>query len=666
MIKLPPIFSSNALYQQNSVLVFRGEAIAPVHAQIQLSDGTVFSSANTGALTDGTFSLTIATPPASLNACQIHLWEEHKKEEMLVLENILFGELWFASGQSNMELSNIAIDDYEEYLAQLSELPLRVYVQNAFCNDPSIPDQVSLPMPIEPTDSLSGTWKDMKGIAATGEASAVATAYIYRLYQHYLKNGVNIPIGFLNCTIGGTLIEGWLPYKDLDEDDETAVGLIRRPDPETWNTFGMQNYQQPTALYNLKVYPLRGLKVKGVIWYQGESNLGRPGSTDRYKRYLDRYYKTYQEMFAADESFHMVMSLLFPFSYRESGECLLTGVNKAMVEMARDYRDRFTAVPIYDFSPIWGYEPFYHPIHPTNKYPVGERMADCYVNQLTAPTLREVQKNGKRLLLTFDNLNGSLKIDGKRLYGLYIRGEKTEYLEAEGECINDTTLSVWHPYIEAPCHVAYQASSMACDGNLWGGVLPVAPFSTEEAFTLHIEGKPWLHTEKPAAWICDCPFDTPEGGYFNYFTHAIWQPALESEVCSDPVFYKNIASLRIYGESNRFGTYTKSRYYNRLDLQNYSALEFYLFNARAVSEGEGYVQAEITFVPENKNPYILTRKAERISEIKRGWAKFRITFGELPADFIERLTLTFNVGQCVYHFVNVDGLVLVPREKQCD
>lgn len=664
MIQLPPIFSSGALYQQNTSLTLRGTGTVNslIIAEIRLWDGRIFSNAECCVDKEGCFSLTLQTPPASVNTCKILLWEKHLPENILSLDNILFGELWLASGQSNMELLNSTIDHYQEYLSAMKDLPLRIYCQNTLCNEPFIEEHLSLDMPIEPVDTLSGCWKSMAEIAETGEASAVASAFIGRLYQLYAEKGQAIPIGFLNCNMGGTFIETWLPFKDLDEDDETAVGSVIRPHVSTWNTFAAANFQQATGLYNLKVYPLRGLKIKGILWYQGEANISRPGCKERYKRYLERYYRTYRDLFAAEENFPMIISQLYPFSYDVSGECRMSCINQAIAEMARDQRTQFTAVSIYDLSPIWAVDPFCHPIHPTNKYPLGERMAETYIRGITAPTLRQVTREGKRLLLTFDNLGGTLQIKGKRLYGLYIRGEHTTYLEAEGECLDPSTLAVWHPQLERPVHVAYQCASMACDGNLHGKYLPVASFSTEDPYHLRIEGKPWLHTEKPAGWFCDCPFDTPLEGYFDYFMHPVWQPVEESEICTDPVFFRNIASLRITGKSSRFGAFTKSRYYNRLDLQHYQGLQFLLFNAHAVSGEFGLVQAELTFVPESGTPYVITCRADQISEVRYGWAAFSINWGELPEDFIERLTLTFDVGQNVYRFVNIDKLVLIPKE----
>ena len=98
------------------------------------------------------------------------------------------------------------------------------------------------------------------------------------------------------------------------------------------------------------------------------------------------------------------------------------------------------------------------------------------------------------------------------------------------------------------------------------------------------------------------------------------------------------------------------------NMQHYDALVFDLFNAVPVSAEDGFVQAEITFRPNQGTPYIITCKAERISDIRYGWAKFCINLENLPEDFIEQFALIFDVGSAVYRFVNVDSLVLVPKK----
>ncbi len=658
MITLPAIFSAGALYQHSSALTLRGNASGEVEASIICGDKTVFDRASAAADAAGSFSLTLKTPDASPESYSIVLRDADGE---LVLDDILFGELWLASGQSNMEFNNDEMPCHSKYLAELKDAPVRVYCQNVLANKTFEMDDLGLNMPIEPVDGLEGVWGALGDYSVSRVASAVGTAFARRLHARYKQSGREIPVGFVSCSMGGTLIEGWLPCSDLDEDDETAVGYTKRPDPATWNSFGNENFMQCTALYNLKIYPLRGLRFNGIIWYQGESNICREGCCERYRRYLMRYYETYRSLFAANDSFRIVMSLLFPFSYGDNSECRMSCVNNAMSELAHDEPEHFTAVPIYDLPPVWGYEPFTHPIHPSNKYPVGERMADTFLLGVTAPTLSSAVRDGNRILLSFDNLGGALRICGKRLYGLYIRGDDTPYMEADGEILDGGVLAVSHPYLERPIHVAYQLSSLANDGNLYGEHLPVAQFCTEDPWDVVIERKPWLFTEKTSAWFGDCRTDLPDLGYWDYAMHPTWMPLAGSEVCTDPVFKKHISSLRVNGETNIFGAYFKRRRYNELDLQSYAGLRFELFNANAVSKNGGSVRLELCFESADGEKRVVTRYASRISEPDYGWAEFALPFGELPEERIISAAFVFDVGSCRSHFVNVDGLRLVPK-----
>ena len=655
MIKMPSVFASNALFQHSNTLTLRGTASGKLSAGIIRADGTVFDSTAAECGENGAFALTLKTPAASFEKYRIILRDS---DDERALDNILFGELWLASGQSNMELENFAIDGFREYIDSLKGLPLRIYLQNELDNAEQLNEG---PMPMEPEDTLNGVWGEASDMKVARCASALGTAFIKKLYLRYKQAGRDIPMGFVSCSVGATRIESWLPYSDLEDDDGTAHPHENKPDPETWNSFGWFNFLQSTALYNRKICALQGLKFYSIVWYQGESNIDRPGAYERYKRYLRRYYNTYSRLFAADSEFRVVMAMLCPYSYGSNSECKMTAINNAISDMAHECPEHFTAVPSYDLPQVWGVDPFYHPIHPTNKYPFGERIADAYADGITAPTFAFAAQDGKRLLLRFNDLNGELHTDGERVYGLYIRGEDTPYMEAECEIIDGEMLAAYHPYIERPVHAAYQAASLAQGGNLCGGALPVAQFCTEDPWTLELDAKPWLFTEKPESWVFNCNGDIAENDYYDCGMRPNWMPLSGSEICVDRFFKKRIASLRICGETNIFGAYFKSRRYSELDLQKYAGIRFMLFNANAVSRGGGSVRMEIRFRPERNGEYIVTRRAFRLNEPDFGWAEFALPFGKLPDDKIVSAALVFDTGANLYHFVCIDDLHMVPN-----
>ena len=111
MLTLPYIFSSGALFQADSDLTIHGRTDperTPVRVAINGADGELFASAETAADAEGRFSATLPTPPASFSSYTISVTD---REESRVMQDVLFGELWLASGQSNMELPNAFIPD---------------------------------------------------------------------------------------------------------------------------------------------------------------------------------------------------------------------------------------------------------------------------------------------------------------------------------------------------------------------------------------------------------------------------------------------------------------------------------------------------------------------------------------------------------------------------
>ena len=146
MIKLFSVFSDDALFQADSTLELRGYAdpSATLEAQIVNSDEAVVSSASAVADERGFFSIPLTTPAASFD---IYTVTVACGDEQITLQNVLFGELWLASGQSNMEMSNAEQPEYHQILSELEGKMIRVY------NMPTTNH-----FPAEPNEDARGAW----------------------------------------------------------------------------------------------------------------------------------------------------------------------------------------------------------------------------------------------------------------------------------------------------------------------------------------------------------------------------------------------------------------------------------------------------------------------------------------------------------------------------
>ena len=646
MIRLPSVFSSGALFQQKSALTLRGISDRDA-VTLRLLHGSSLLCELTAPVSDGSFSLTLMTPAASMDEYTLRLSDGG---EELVLEHILFGELWLASGQSNMELQNLSMPGCTEYIAALREKPLRIFRQDY----PQGRNAAEFPR--TPSDELGGRWLYPSEAEQLRFVSALGTAFLAEL-THYFRD--RIPVGFLDVSWGGTPMVGWLPEEAVRADlalSEKAASLGVFSQADAWNTYGELNYQQPFAMFNCKIAPLLGVRIRGVIWYQGENDCGREFHARIYRQYLACYHSAYAERFAADPlNFMMISSLIYPWSYGESGETNVGCLNQAFIDAATSQPHKFAFMPIADLPPVWSYHTGNHPIHPANKYDVGYRLAllaetNSYDrgSQRTPATLDAWEPCGSRLLLRFKHASSGLAIRGAHIRGLYIAGADQVYMAAECEIVAPDTLAVWHPYLREPKNAAYGFSSFEEEINLFAGEFPVAPFATDTVSRIVIEGKPWLDLTRQSVWVI-----RPREDALDVFYHPVWQPLGASEICPDNAFTQSGLSLRICSDAATFGASVKAYPYNRLDLVHYAALRVKLFNteqldARLVLDCAG--QAEPLELP-------LVQK----EDAGYGWHWYEVSFEALSECDIRRMSFVFTQKSAPLHFVNLESPILIPR-----
>lgn len=644
MIHLPHIFSSGALFQQSSVLTLRGTSDkAEVTVQLLL-DGTVLAE-KTVPVTDGHFSAAINTPAASLSEHTIRLYDGDE----VLLEHILFGELWLASGQSNMEYRNLSMPGCDSFLTELDSLPIRVYAEGR----PA--EGGAAKFPRTPIEDMDGHWCTSADHETIRQISAVGTAFLKEL-THYFRD--RIPVGILNASWGGTPINGWLPESAIYADEELAAkwkALSLAPMEDNWNQRGDRNFQQPFCLYNTQIAPLRGVRVRGVIWYQGENDAAVEFTHKIYRLYLRCYHKAYAEEFAADPlNFMMISSLLYPWTYSASGETHLGRLNQAFIDTAVQEPHKFAFAPISDLPPIWDCHAGNSPIHPANKYDVGYRLAllaetNSYDrgSQRTPATLLSCTREGDRLLLRFKHASSGLRIEGKNIRGLYIAGEDGVYMAAKCAILAPDTLSVWHPYLKNPVHAAYGYASFEECINLFAGEFPVAPFATDTEHEIHIECKPWLDPTRTSVWVLNSTAEVND-----VFYHPVWQPLPGAEICTDTAFTRGAMSIRICSAQPEFGAAVKSYPYNRLDLQNYAALQLDLFSAHPVA-------GQLEVCCENAETHALPIEETEIGDF--GWRTARVDLSALPGGNITEIRFRFTAEKKAY-FVNMENLILIPKE----
>lgn len=643
MWNLPHIFTSGALFQAEAPLTLRG-TVCPhgdVTGELKNSVGAVACTKKVVADEEGRFTLTLHTPTAS--------FEEHSLQltsgaDTLTLDHILFGELWLASGQSNMEMVNGSIPKSESMYDAVADKRIRVYHVDY------LPQFGSADFPWEPDPLNTGRWiaaDDREGLSGV---SACGLQFVSALYD-FLNVKKDVPVGFLNASWGGTPMSAWIP-RDAIEQDAAIAALMKQhghyPEKERWNTLGDTNFIQPSCQYNVKIAPLEGLKFRGMIWYQGESDCNFECVHPYYADYLRFYHRIYRERFAADPArFLMISSLIYPWIYGESGECKLGYLNDAFVQTATESPDKFAYVPIGDLEPIWIHHQSNHPIHPGHKYAVGARLFQIaaarvygHPGQQAPAYLKSCERTGNRLRLRFDSVGTGLYVAGKVAHGLYVAGADGVYLPAAHTILSPDTLEVWCDAIPEPCHAAYGVQSMEPRCNVFAGAFPLTPFFTNRADPIRIEARPWYDTAVSAVWAGQRWDEV-----LDVFFHPVWEPLAASQVCRDSAFcHESEASVRVCGEQDAFGCFVRAYPYNRLDLQRYAGLQVELYNT-------AHLRAKLVLVTdEGETAFPL----EPVQEPKDGWQRFEARFGELSPAEIRRMEFRFCQTDTPYRFVNLE------------
>ena len=249
-IKLPAIVGDNMVLQQSCEVKLWGWA-AP-EAEVSVAPSWC-GAVRTQADKKGRWCVTVATPAASFEPRSIALGDGDG--EPVVLKNILIGEVWLCSGQSNMEIPvqggrDCPIEHAQEIIAESAQYPdVRLF-------------SVKIDGGLRPREDVTGAWCE----ASPGSVKTFSA--IGYLFGRNLRRALNVPVGIINSSCGGTWIEAWFPaslQRGFADFDPASVATRE----------GQSGMNTVEILYNGMIYPLHNFAIKGFCWYQGCSNVGR-------------------------------------------------------------------------------------------------------------------------------------------------------------------------------------------------------------------------------------------------------------------------------------------------------------------------------------------------------------------------------------------------------
>lgn len=372
------------------------------------------------------------------------------------INDVLVGDVWLCSGQSNMEMGLQVCNATNDIAA--ADLPqLRLL---------TVPRRVSL----TPVSEFAGSWLvcSPKSVQQGEWGGFSAAAFFFgRELQHELK----IPIGLIHSSWGGTVAQAWTSVEALAPlgDFKADLAAVREQ-----NANNKQN--TATVLYNGMIAPLLPFAIKGAIWYQGESNAGDPA---QYRRLLPAMIQDWRRRFGqGDFPFYIEQLAAFMATNSQPRDHSWAELREAQALTARTVNHSGLAVAI-DIGNA-------SDVHPKDKLSVGHRLAlwalaRTYGKKVaySGPWYRSMRVEGKNIRIAFDHVEGGLVIKGDKLTGFAIAGEDRKFVWADAVIEGDSVV-VSSPAVTAPVAVRYGwDANPVCDLFNQAG-LPAVPFRTDQ------------------------------------------------------------------------------------------------------------------------------------------------------------------------------------------
>lgn len=414
----------------------------------------------------------------------------------LNFDNILSGEVWICSGQSNMQWSvNAANDsDLEKLSADYSQIRL--------VSVPRVGTQV-------PMDDFEGQWEECSP-ETVGNFSAVGY-----FFGRQLHTTLNVPIGLINNAWGGSAAEAWIKRDLLEADARYAPLLERwakteadeklktqiadyekamtewkwkaiearvigatppnRPNRPNNQLFGNH---RPSNIYNGVLHPTIGYGIRGAIWYQGESNAGR---AYQYRDLFPLMIQNWRDVWnQGDFPFYWVQLADFRLEKDQPADSDWAELREAQTMTMSKLPNTGEAV-IIDLGEA-------QDIHPKNKQDVGKRLARWalvkdygYDIVYRSPIYKSMDRQGNKITLTFNHVGGGMDLfDVRQPIGFTIAGADQKFVRAEAKIINKTQIEVWSESVSNPAAVRYAwADNPVCNVQNKEG-LPLTPFRTDD------------------------------------------------------------------------------------------------------------------------------------------------------------------------------------------
>lgn len=482
---IPRIFSDRMVLQRDTPNPLWGATTPRATVMASVAGRSVTTTARE----DGSFRFDLPALPAG----GPHVLEVTASGATRRYSDVLIGEVWLCSGQSNMDFTLARTErrpfagaaDWQREVARAKHPEIREF-------------KVEWTMSEDPQREVEGSWR-----ACTPETAGDFSAVAY-FFGRELHERLGVPVGLVTCAYGASTAEAWISGGKLSSDvafqpllaSFRKKSIAYRDDPRSYADYGkamrewadgggrgrapkhpdpVRDQHNPSVLFNGMISPIVPYGIRGAIWYQGESNVG-----------TRRLYPALQRALIEDWRTHWDRGD-FPFLFVQLAAHGPPGTDPAASSLATMREAQATSLSLPNTGMAVtidiGEE---KDVHPRNKRDVGLRLArialkDTYGKDLvpSGPVFRMSEIEDGRVVLHFDHVAGGLVAKAGPLGQFAIAGDDRKFVWADAEIVGDTVV-VSSPAVPRPAYVRYAWADNPAGANLFNSEnLPAAPFRTD-------------------------------------------------------------------------------------------------------------------------------------------------------------------------------------------
>ena len=472
------LLTDHAVLQSDTDVPVWGRAEAGAEVTVEFAN----QKKTTTAATNGTWSLSLDPLTASFEPAELNV---STNKETITLTDILVGEVWICSGQSNMQMSHKGVPELRPLVRQAKHI-------RSF--------HVKRTVAFEEAENVTGTWRT--------EIPDSAVAFSF---AHFLQAKSETPVGIILSCWGSSSLEAWMPrdmvdsvphfkamMDNFDADTKTRKRIEsilngKQPWPRADDIFLRR---QTNILYNAMLHPLAPYACRGLVWYQGERNaqtmkdgVKEPWYSNhsgmlKYGETLKKWIQRNRKQFRNDEMQFLIVMLpgygrvlpSGPNAGPESPDAHSWAWMRESQLQVLDLPNTAIANTI-DLGDVKN-------IHPKDKLPIGQRLAllarTAQENEsmTQGPSMTRVESGGEQLTVHFENADGLKTVDGSSPTGFWICDASIKWVPANA-AIKGETVVLSSAEIEKPLHVRYAFAGKPKVNLVNGADLPTLPFRSD-------------------------------------------------------------------------------------------------------------------------------------------------------------------------------------------